>query len=69
MSNEQIYLRYKNKVNSNYCSEEIRNRVMPDLVSKEKNLFVICQNSAIGEPTHMWQARTFTNTQTHSSQT
>ena len=53
MSNEQIYLSYKNKVSSSYYSKETWNRVMPDLVSKEKNVFVICQNSVPGGPTHM----------------
>lgn len=53
LSNEKIYLSYKNKVNSSHCSKKPQNRVTPDLASKERNLFVICQNSALVGPTHV----------------
>lgn len=43
----------KSKINSCNWSKETQNRVMPDLVSKEKNLFMICQNSALVRPTHV----------------
>lgn len=53
MSIEQISLSYKNKINSSHCSKETQNRVVPGLASKERNLFVICQNSVLIGPTYV----------------
>lgn len=60
MSNEQIYLSYKNKVSSSYYSKETWNRVMPDLVSRRKCIRDMSEFSP-GGPTHV-QTHTFTNT-------